>query len=376
MSKLISWDNMMDQSLKIPGMKVNRIEFLTEAFKNYGDDIAFESNRPIDYFEKSTIEKVAKDVINKHLTLVSLTSTAAGIPGGFAMIGTIPADMAQFYGHVLVSAQKLSYLYGWPNLLDEENKVTEGTRNILTLFVGVMFGAQTANKAISELSKNVSIQVAKRVPQKALTKTAYYPVVKEIGKWIGLKVTKESFSKGISKVVPILGGAVSGGITYVSFKTMSKKLHVQLSEEMSLQQSWVSNNTFNNDVKDFENENHIKVENLELIRLKCCINMAKIDFNLDESERDFLLNLIDNSSLIDEEKMDLLNNLRNQDLFDIDFTEIKKNELYSISLLENLSEIIHIDSNVKIAEKIYFNKIAGELGFSADQVSEFLLIRN
>ena len=35
------------------------------------------------------------------------------------MVGTVPADLAQFYWHTLVLAQKLAYLYGWPDLSDK-----------------------------------------------------------------------------------------------------------------------------------------------------------------------------------------------------------------------------------------------------------------
>ncbi|MFU7515722.1 hypothetical protein [Clostridium sp. HCS.1] len=37
-------------------------------------------------------------------------------------------------------------------------------------------------------------------------------------------MTKDVFAKGISKVVPIVGGAVSGGLTYVTFKSCANKL--------------------------------------------------------------------------------------------------------------------------------------------------------
>lgn len=381
MSKLISWDNVMDQSLKIPGMKINRLDYLSEAFSAYGDANHLIDKRPCDLYENEVIEKIANDAITKHLRIASATSTVAGIPGGFAMLGTVPADLAQFYGHVLLLSQKLGYIYGWPDFLDENQKVTEGTRNMLTLFVGVMFGAQTANKAITELGKNISIQVAKRLPQKALTKTAYYPVVKEVGKWIGLKLTKDVFSKGISKVVPIIGGVISGGVTYVSFNTMSKKLQKHLHQEMTLQPKSSTNNFYQDfeDIFEETEENETTYQeseqakvNLELISLMACINMAKIDFDLDPAEIDLITSMIDDSELSDEEKMSLLNGLRDKELYKFDLTSLKENELYSIALIENLAAVMHADSVIKPSEKIYFIKITSELGFTKDQVSEYL----
>ncbi|HCA08143.1 TerB family tellurite resistance protein [Chryseobacterium sp.] len=379
MEKLISWDQIMDQSLKVPGMKIVRTEFLIQAFGAYGNTHLLDNQRPIDLYGEDVIHKIAGDITTKHLRLTTATSTVAGIPGGLAMFGTIPADLGQFYVHILVLAQKLGYIYGWPDLLDENKNVTEGTRNVLTLFVGVMFGAQTANKAISEVGKSFAIQVGKRLPQQALTKTVYYPVVKEVGKWIGIKITKDIFAKGVGKVIPLVGGAVSGGITYISFNAMSKKLQKHLHKEMLLLPKTTVNNFYNDisedtDYEHINTENKNRIEDLELLSIQACINMAKIDFDLDPAEIDFISSMIEESGLTTDEKMTLLENLRSMDLFKIDFTQLKENELYSIALIENLAAVMHADSVIKPAEKIYFHKVISELGFTKEQMSDYLVL--
>ena len=158
----ITWDGILDVAMRTPGIKVNRTDFLSNAFKAFGDVSTITENRPIDLFDEATIEKVAKDVIASQTLKVTTISAVAGMPGGLAMLGTLPADMAQYYFHVLVIAQKLGYIYGWPDLQDEDGNISEGARNILTLFVGVMFGAQAANKALSEVAKRLAMQIAKR----------------------------------------------------------------------------------------------------------------------------------------------------------------------------------------------------------------------
>lgn len=57
-----------------------------------------------------------------------------------------------------------------------------------------------------------------------MTKTFIYPIVKQTAKWLGIQVTKTSFSRSVAKIVPIIGGIVSGGLTYVTFKPQAKKL--------------------------------------------------------------------------------------------------------------------------------------------------------
>ena len=87
-----------------------------------------------------------------------------------------------------------------------------------------MMGVSVANEAIQQLAQNFAKQIVKRLPKYALTKTVIYPIVKQVAKWIGVKLTKESFAKGLGKVVPVLGGVISGGLTYVTFKPGAKKL--------------------------------------------------------------------------------------------------------------------------------------------------------
>ena len=187
--ELALWDKVMNGALKMPMVKVDRTAFLTKEFSMYDNADQLRDKRPIDLFDEEAIERAARGVINSHLTKATVTSTAASIPDGLAIAAAIPADIAQYYWHVLVVAQKLGYLYGWPDLLDEKGEITDGTRNVLTLFVGIMFGAQAANKLVGEIAKQVSLQAAKRLPQQALTKTMYYPVIKQVARVVHFPIT-------------------------------------------------------------------------------------------------------------------------------------------------------------------------------------------
>lgn len=58
----------------------------------------------------------------------------------------------------------------------------------------------------------------RRSPTKALMQTSYYPIIKKVLAGIGVKITKSSFGDAVSKVVPVVGGFISGGLTFVSLK--------------------------------------------------------------------------------------------------------------------------------------------------------------
>jgi hypothetical protein len=60
--------------------------------------------------------KMASELIQKRTLQSTGVSFAAGLPGGFAMAATIPADTLQFLGVTLRLAQALAYIYGYKNM--------------------------------------------------------------------------------------------------------------------------------------------------------------------------------------------------------------------------------------------------------------------
>lgn len=142
------------------------------------------------------------------------------------MAATIPADIAQFYGNILALTQKLLYLYEWPDLQDEDNGLIDETLSALTLFVGVMIGSHEAVEGVNLLTKAFAEQVVKRLPKMALTQYAFYNIIsKQVAKWIGLRLTRETFAKGAGRVTPLIGAPISAAITFWTFKPMADKLN-------------------------------------------------------------------------------------------------------------------------------------------------------
>ena len=87
-----------------------------------------------------------------------------------------------------------------------------------------MFGVSGAVSGVRVLSTQIAKTTLKKLPQKALTKTFWYPMIKQIGKAVGIKVTKSTVAKGVSKAVPILGGVISGGLNFASMMPMAHRL--------------------------------------------------------------------------------------------------------------------------------------------------------
>lgn len=219
---------------KLPGVRINREAYLRSALARHcsEDDIrrAVEETPAAAGITVEVLDKVANDSIRFETGKVSALSAAAGIPGIFALPATVPADMAQYVGHMLRIAQKLAYLYSWPDLFsDEGDDVDDATMGVLTLFFGVMFGTQSANAAVGKVAGMMSEQAVKKLPQKALTKGLIYPIVKKVAAYLGVKMTKDSFAKSVSKAIPLVGAVVSGGLTLATYLPMAKRLKKHLS---------------------------------------------------------------------------------------------------------------------------------------------------
>lgn len=223
----LSLTTIISSAIQIPGIRVNRDAFLREVFKNETSQ-RLQLIADIGPVEAGCSREELRSKANKILKDATMMSTAAsfaaGIPGGLAMAATIPLDMMQFYSVALKMAQEISYLYGEGDLWQGHKPDDEKITNQLVLYCGVMLGATGAAQAVRVLSTKLAQQAMRKLSQKALTKTFYYPIVKSIAKAFGARMTKGIFAKGVSKAIPLVGGFISGGITFATFPPMGNRL--------------------------------------------------------------------------------------------------------------------------------------------------------
>ncbi|MCF3960416.1 hypothetical protein [Streptomyces fuscigenes] len=219
---------------RLPGVRIDREAYLRKALARYCSDdeirSAIEETPARAGIPIETLDKAATDSIKYEAAKASALSAAAGIPGFVALPATVPADLAQYFGHMLRIAQKLAYLYSWPDLFaTDSDDLDDATKGALTLFFGVMFGTQSANTAVGKVAEMMSKEVARKLPQKALTQGVIYPIVKKVASYLGVEMTKQTFAKTVSKAIPVVGAVVSGGLTLATYLPMARRLKKHLS---------------------------------------------------------------------------------------------------------------------------------------------------
>jgi len=179
-----NFEKMLRAALELPGVGIDRAAFLRRELSKYCDDDvvneAIAKNPAQAGISSRIIDSIAKSCINYETRKVSAISAVAGLPGGLAMVATVPADAAQFFGHVVRILQKLAFLYGWEDIFKKGGDgLDDETTSELTLFLGVMFGVNAANTALARVASFAAVGVEKMLVKQALTKGAIYPIVKK-----------------------------------------------------------------------------------------------------------------------------------------------------------------------------------------------------
>ena len=220
--------------IRLRGVQIDRDDYLRQELRKLGADddtiaLALETTPVQASLTPAQLDQLAVATITFETRKSAAISFAAGLPGGFAMLATIPADVTQYYVHAFRVMQKLAYLYGWKDFLGDLNEIDDETLGKMSLFLGVMLGVSGAASSLTTFAK----QIARPALQKQIAKrtlTAWYGPMKQTLKLIGIKVSKDSFAKGVTRTVPVIGGVISGGMTLVALKSQSTRLHKHLRE--------------------------------------------------------------------------------------------------------------------------------------------------
>lgn len=222
--------------VRVPGVRVNREAFLREELSKLhkSDEViarALGSSPVLAGVPMNELDRIADEAISYETNKSAAISFVAGIPGGFAMLGTIPADLMQYYAHALRIMQKLGYLYGWGDLLPDGRDADDDTLGVLAVFFGVMLGVGGAAQSLTAFAR-VAAKTAyqNHATKRALMSITWYPVVKHSLRLIGINITKSTAAKGFSKIVPVIGGFVSSGLTFMALQSQSALLKEHLRE--------------------------------------------------------------------------------------------------------------------------------------------------
>lgn len=367
------WNKILNTVLKMPGVKVDRVGFLRHELRPYCNQSRLQmlgSVRPYTVVSEQVIDKLARQCVRHHVTVVTATSTVVGLPGGLAMAATLPADLTQYFYHVFVLSQKLAYLYGYPDFCDDDGELNDVAIDLLTIFMGVMMGAPVAEKGLGELSKAVAENAVTRLPRVALTKTALVPIVAQLTKIIGTRLSKDSLTKSVGRFIPVAGGLFTGGLTLYTFRRGANRLRRQLSAQRRLFDDGDIDaielaNIKSSFVKAGQAERDPK--KVQRAKIEALINIAKINDEVSHEKFQTIELHIASSKIDAQDKLDLLANIESDHSYDVDFDLLATDRKVAQETYDAMKELVGMGEKMTMAEKIYLQMAAQKLGIEQSE---------
>ncbi|MGV3354889.1 hypothetical protein [Streptococcus orisratti] len=245
---------------QMPFVKVNREEFLRKEFSGNEHIEKIIKDGPQSVFTSRALRKRAQKVIDNTTNKTSMASFLTGIPSSpVTAVASGGADIIQYFGFALNLSQQIAYLFGEDNLFNGDyDKLPEEVQIRIISYLGIMFGAGGSSALIASISKTAGNSIGKKITQKALTKTTWYPLVKKIGSTLGYKITKQTVGKSITKIVPVIGGVVSGSLTYLTFKPMGNRLADTFADLLdgNISDNYEVFNEYNDDFKQSQDQDN------------------------------------------------------------------------------------------------------------------------
>ncbi|MGN1195880.1 MAG: hypothetical protein ACI4SB_10390, partial [Acutalibacteraceae bacterium] len=246
--------------IKIPNVKISRNTFLSEQFKETGEEhiLAVIKKGPVD--AGYTREELKK----KAVKLIQIRTTQAfigDIPEEVSKSTSISDDTLIFYSAAVRLIQEIAYLYGESEFWNTDDFDADKTIGRLNLCYSVMSGSSKATKALKLLSSSASSKSFNKITENIIEKTVYNPIIKPAAKTLGVKMHKTVYNRFVSKAVSVAGNTISQGLTLASLYPMANKLIKTLGEA----QFEYSTYDFEADWYDITNESQIQQETAEIL---------------------------------------------------------------------------------------------------------------
>lgn len=218
--KNINFDAVINKALESSLVKVDRKVFLCECFKGteYDMELILERGPIAALCDRNFIAAKAKELSMKRVIGTSAVSFAAGLPGGSLLGVTIPADVLQYTAAMLKLSQELCYLYGAEDFWAEGNDV-EDVKSRLIVNAGAMLD-------IDGGAELLRLTAANETPEGGIFEAAVKHITRDAGK----ELAKNAAMGGAAKVLPLIGGLVSGGVTYATLTPMGKRFAALMDE--------------------------------------------------------------------------------------------------------------------------------------------------
>ena len=235
--------------------------------------------------------------------------------------------------------------------------------------------------------------------QKVLVKRASLRLVQKLVHLMAGKVSQRLLKSMVGKWIPIAGAVALAAWSKISTHFIANKAISVFQKEISFSDeetdeipTGVREEGDKSDLIDVSSstslgekssdlsassDDHLSQDSngkFDILKIQSLINLMRIDGSIKDEEQEYIGVLIENSSISDQEKLNLIEQMSQSKKFEIDYTEIAHSPDDSVGLIVDLVGLAKRDGEFHIAEKLYIKQIGKILGISGQDLEEVMAV--
>lgn len=265
-----------------------------------------------------SLTEAANNLIKFELSKIS----GVGLLTSFGGVVSLPANIATVLLMQMRLVQAIACLAG-RNLIDDEE--------VKQLSFISLLGAQVSGVAKKKMLEGGI--------EKFLPKIAEKLASKMLG------------TSGILKCIPIISGVIGTSLDALTTYGIAKAAQELFLGEIMKEES---------------------LAKMQQERIKLLINMAHVDGELADGEKELIQQMIDDSDFSEDKKQELTAALSDMTPIKIDFSPFKEEKVYAVNVITGLVSVMNADGKVHLSEKLYLMEIAKEVNISKDEIEDII----
>ncbi len=283
----------------------------------------------------------------------AISGGASLVPGPLDMVAVVP-EITWIIKNQVEMVYDIGVAYGYRKQLSPE---------LLASVVGYALGAGTLGLIALH-------------GQKVLVKRASLRLMQKLVKLMAGKVSQRLLKSMVGKWVPVAGAVALAAWSKYSTHAVAKKAISIFEKEFVFSDDEVGLEGYmeNQDSLEVSKGNSSGTESrIEKAKIESLISLMRIDGEIKSEEQKFIGLIIEDSTVPDGERIDLIKKMNQTTKLQVDYSEIKKSPEDAVSLTIDLVALSKQDGEFHISEKMFIKQVGKMVGMSQDDLSEVML---
>lgn len=310
-----------------------------------GTDTAVELG---DFYNNKYASKLsaAEALVNWQTSKSAAIGFATGVGGGVTAAAAVPAGIATIIFNQIRMSSAVAHIAGF------DLKAEETRSLVLLCLTGNQLEKTLEGTGVNyEILKQGSLKLGKKQIQKILSDQ----VVKKINAVVSKKLGSKLGGKVTSGIVPGIGGLIGATFDGVATKCIgnqAKKIFILTGSDDNIETK--------EEIIEIQKKADDSIA-IDMNKLYLYVNLIKSDEKLHRAEMEMMEELIEGSTLSDEEQNKIYDCLMGDDFLPVNYKILKENSKLKSSIMYELVDLCKVDGDIHEKEIKFIKSVAKKL---------------